>query len=234
MIESTATQYGAGRPTGAPQHIAAPHGAGQHGAVRHARPLPPAVRTPRIRPLAQHHEARRHGIAGPAAGPAATQQAPHHTAHPHPHPHPPAGPRLPRHPRAACAPAPHGSPDSPGGPGSPDGGVERALRAELAGRFALRLVEVLAGVRPAGQLQRHTTLDGYGRLTALVRSGPLRPRGHAAARPRLGRVHHGAPSGGVLEACVRVELGARQCVVAFRLERHRRTGQWQCATVESR
>ncbi|GGV13808.1 hypothetical protein GCM10010495_29710 [Kitasatospora herbaricolor] len=92
---------------------------------------------------------------------------------------------------------------------------------------------MLTGVRPAGQLQRHTTLDGYGGLTALVRSGPLRPRG-TVTRPRLGRVHDSAPSAEVVEACVRVELGPRHHMVAFRLERHRRTGQWQCAAVEAR
>ncbi|MFE4601704.1 Rv3235 family protein [Kitasatospora indigofera] len=242
--------------------------AAPHSAVRPARPLPPAVRGPRIRPLARPHESRRHDAGGredgghdvrehavrehdaggraqgghAPAGASGHRPAPprgparppgvgaHHppVAQQAPAPHRSAPPRHPRHPREACAPAARGGP----GPGGGTGG-ERAVRAELAGRFALRLVEVLTGVRPAGQLQRHTTLDGYGGLTALVRSGPLRPRG-AATRPRLGRVHDSAPSAEVVEACVRVELGPRHHMVAFRLERHRRTGQWQCAAVEAR
>ncbi|MGK4581092.1 Rv3235 family protein [Kitasatospora sp. HPMI-4] len=142
---------------------------------------------------------------GPAAAP-----APRHT---------PARtlgePRRPRHPRAACAPA-HG------------GG-----HSELAARFAHRLVEVLTGRRPAGQLQRHTTVPAYQQLTALVRSGPLRPRGQVVGH-RLGRVYDSAPGPGALEVCVRVEFGQRHHMVAFRLEQHRRTEQWQCAAVEAR
>ncbi|GAA0668217.1 hypothetical protein GCM10010193_20070 [Kitasatospora atroaurantiaca] len=149
----------------------------------------------------------------------------HATGHPHarrpartPHPHPcapaPAEPRRPRHPRAACAPA-HGG------------------HGELATRFAHRLVEVLTGLRPAGQLQRHTTVPGYQQLTALVRSGPLRPRGRVTGH-RLGRVYDSAPVPGALEVCVRVEFGPRHHMVAFRLEQHRRTEQWQCAAVEAR
>ncbi|WP_371481223.1 Rv3235 family protein [Kitasatospora sp. NBC_00315] len=238
--------------------------------ARHARPLPPPVRTPRIRPLAATPASattaartsagstdgagadRTPDHTGPAdrladagrldrpahTGHAAHAARPDHPDHTDGRPHPrraadrpasdrSAAARPVRHPRAACAgpPGPH--------PREQEARSRRAARAELAGRFALRLVEVLTGVRPAGQLQRHTTLDGYGRLTALVRSGPLRPRG-ADARPRLGRVHDSAPSADVVEACVRVEFGRRHHVVAFRLEQHRRTGQWQCATVESR
>jgi hypothetical protein len=131
---------------------------------------------------------------------------------------PPAGPaaepdrRSPRHPRAACATA-----------------TAAEGHAELAQRFARRLVEVLAGVRPPGQLVRHTTHDGYRELARLARGNPLRRAG--TALPRLGPVHESAPGPGALEVCVRVEAGPRHHVVAFRLERHRRTGQWQCATV---
>ncbi|MFI6446075.1 Rv3235 family protein [Kitasatospora sp. NPDC050543] len=142
-----------------------------------------------------------------------------------PHPRRPAGPhpahrsapvRAPRHPRAACTAA----------------AAAAGAGGELATRFAHRLVEVLTGLRPAGQLQRHTTLDGYGQLTALVRSGPLR-RCTGSARARLGRVHDSAPSADVLEACVRVEFGPRHHMVAFRLERHRRTDLWQCSAIEA-
>ncbi len=187
--------------------------AAPRSAVRHARPLPPAVRTPRIRPLAQPPAPGADGAPHTRLAADATRPDHHRTA----------APRPPRRPRVACVPQPAGA----------ESGTARAERAALAARFAHRLVEVLTGVRPAGQLQRHTTLDGYGRLTALVRSGPLRPRG-AAGRPRLGRVHDSAPSAGVLEVCVLVEAGSRHHMVAFRLERQRRTGAWQCATVETR
>jgi hypothetical protein len=123
-------------------------------------------------------------------------------------------PRAPRHPLSACArPAPG--------------------HRELARRFALRLVEVLTGVRPAGQLLRHTTHDGYRQLAALVRRGPL--RGPISADPLgIGPVHQFAPAPDALEVCVRVAAGARHHMVAFRLERHRRTAHWQCAAVEAR
>ncbi|MGW6917938.1 Rv3235 family protein [Kitasatospora sp. NPDC054939] len=136
---------------------------------------------------------------------------------------PPAPERRPRHPRADCEARVRSHPPHPGGPG----------RAELTTRFAHRLVEVLTGARPCGQLQRHTTTDGYGQLAALVRSGTLR-RGGPAAALRLGPVHDRSPAGDAVEACVRVDLGARQHMVAFRLERLARSGQWQCAAVEAR
>ncbi|MDH6577195.1 Rv3235 family protein [Kitasatospora sp. MAP5-34] len=172
-------------------------------AVRHLA----TAHAPRVRPLVQqtgHPHARR-----PA-------HAPHHHR-PVAVAHPAAvatEPRRPRHPRAACAPT-HGG------------------HGELAARFAQRLVEVLTGLRPAGQLQRHTTVPAYQQLTALVRGGPLRPRGRVTSH-RLGRVYDSAPLPGTLEVCVRVEFGPRHHMVAFRLEQHRRTDQWQCAAVEAR
>ncbi|MFI6847003.1 Rv3235 family protein [Kitasatospora sp. NBC_00085] len=172
---------------------------------------------------------------GPApAGPVPGGPAdPHHAARTgppsarphHPHPtarachRPPAG-RRPRHPRAACTTA-GSSPTAPG------------LRSGLSTRFAHQLVEVLTGARPSGQLMRHTSLDGYGQLAALVRAGTLR-RGGAAGRPRLGPVHDRAPSPDVVEACVRVDLGSRHHMVAFRLELRGPAGQWQCTAVEAR
>ncbi|MFF7993840.1 Rv3235 family protein [Kitasatospora xanthocidica] len=144
----------------------------------------------------------------------------HLPARPHRRPHTvgggcePAG-RRPRHPRAACA----------GGPGHDP----RAL----ASRFAHQLVEVLTGARPSGQLMRHTSLDGYGQLASLVRIGALR-RGGAADRPRLGPVHDRSPSPDAVEACVRVDLGRRHHMVAFRLEQRGPAGQWQCTAVEAR
>uniref|UniRef100_UPI0006E2B24B Rv3235 family protein n=1 Tax=Peterkaempfera griseoplana TaxID=66896 RepID=UPI0006E2B24B len=104
---------------------------------------------------------------------------------------------------------------------------------ELATRFALRLVEVLSGVRPAGQLSRHTTHTAYGELTRLVQRGTLRA-GPGQARPVVRRVYDSAPAPGVLEVCARVESGARSRMVVFRLERHPRSQQWQCAALDTR
>ncbi|MEU1285710.1 Rv3235 family protein [Kitasatospora sp. NPDC005856] len=143
----------------------------------------------------------------------------HLTARPHRRPRDagacdPAG-RRPRHPRAACTASP--------GPAS----------GALAARFAHQLVEVLTGARPSGQLMRHTSLDGYGQLASLVRAGALR-RGGPADRPRLGPVHDRSPSPDAVEACVRVDLGRRHHMVAFRLEQRGPAGQWQCTAVEAR
>ncbi|MFI9361801.1 Rv3235 family protein [Kitasatospora sp. NPDC053057] len=135
----------------------------------------------------------------------------------------PAG-RRPRQPRAACT----GAPGSAGVPGS-----ARHDAGALAARFAHQLVEVLTGARPSGQLMRHTSLDGYGQLASLVRAGALR-RGGPADRPRLGPVHDRSPSPDAVEACVRVDLGRRHHMVAFRLEQRGPAGQWQCTAVEAR
>ncbi|GAA1984598.1 Rv3235 family protein [Kitasatospora viridis] len=143
-------------------------------------------------------------------------------------------PRAPRHPRSACAmPADRPGTGSGSGTGTGTGTDEAAARRELARRFAQRLVEVLAGARPAGQLARHTTHDGYRQLAGLVRRGPLRS---AAGRGRLGLgpVHEFSPAPDAVEVCVRVATGRRDHVVAFRLERHHRTETWQCAAVEAR
>ncbi|MER8185412.1 Rv3235 family protein [Kitasatospora sp. NPDC094015] len=176
-----------------------------------AAPAPAVVPqpAPRVRPLvpAPGRQRPRRPVRHPHPVTACTTPAaPHARAAP---------PRTPRHPRAACAPA------------------QGAGQGELATRFAHRLVEVLTGARPVGQLQRHTTLRGYQQIVALVRSGPLRPHGRPP-RTRLGRVYDSAPGSGALEVCVRVEFGPRHHMVAFRLEQHRQTQQWQCAAVEAR
>lgn len=158
--------------------------------------------------------------ARPHARPEARPDA-RRAAHPHHRPRTaddgacdPAG-RRPRHPRAACTGTPGHDPRA------------------LASRFAHQLVEVLTGVRPSGQLMRHTSLDGYGQLASLVRTGALR-RGGAADQPRLGPVHDRSPSPDAVEACVRVDLGRRHHMVAFRLEQRGPAGQWQCTAVEAR
>ncbi|MFC5667940.1 Rv3235 family protein [Kitasatospora misakiensis] len=157
-----------------------------------------------------------HRAAPPLAPPAVLSARPYRsrgTARDH---HPTTEPRRPRRPRAGCA----------GGPG-------RDPRDGLSARFAHRLVEVLTGARPSGQLLRHTTLDCYGQLSALVRAGTLRGT-RGGERPRLGPVHDRSPAPGAVEACVRVDLGSRHHMVAFRLEPRGPSGQWQCTAVEAR
>ncbi|WP_406199029.1 Rv3235 family protein [Kitasatospora sp. NBC_01560] len=219
------------RPTPADPHHGSPHHGSplhssttHHGSTHHDG----LRRTGLPRRTDSHHAGLRradpHGT-DPLRGtrgdrPAAPPARPHH-----PHAsaragqHPPTG-RQPRHPRAACAPA------APAAP-APD------FRTGLSMRFAQQLVEVLTGARPSGQLMRHTTLDGYGQLASLVRTGTLR-RGGAADRPRLGPVHDRSPSPDAIEACVRVDLGSRHHMVAFRLELRGPAGQWQCTAVEAR
>ena len=88
-----------------------------------------------------------------------------------------------------------------------------------------RLLEVLAGVRPLGQLQRDTTLELYDDLARLVRS---RPR-HVGPRPTRGAVrsvHVQERPEGVAEVCATVVRGGRAGALALRLEG--RGGSWRC------
>ncbi|MFD5462671.1 Rv3235 family protein [Kitasatospora sp. NPDC127059] len=192
-----------------------------------------------VRPTAQHSAHRcthrcTHPSAAQHGAPLGTDHTARLAARPHRRVHASGGcepgGRRPRHPRAACARA-AGTVGAVGTPGTaaPDRHDARALAA----RFAHQLVEVLTGARPSGQLMRHTSLDGYGQLASLVRAGALR-RGGPADRPRLGPVHDRSPSPDAVEACVRVDLGRRHHMVAFRLEQRGQAGQWQCTAVEAR
>ena len=92
-----------------------------------------------------------------------------------------------------------------------------------------RLLEVLAGVRPVGQLQRHTTPELYERLERLVAAQPrcAGPRPDARA---VRSVHVQAHHGGVTEACATVRRqtprGPRLQALALRLEGLE--GRWCC------
>ncbi|WP_280703468.1 Rv3235 family protein [Kitasatospora sp. GP82] len=83
-----------------------------------------------------------------------------------------------------------------------------------------------------GPLKWCSLPDAYQQLTALVHTGPLRQRGRAA-RIRLGRTYDTAPRPGVLEVCLRVEIGNRHHMVAFRLEQRPQTTLWKCTAVET-
>ena len=88
-----------------------------------------------------------------------------------------------------------------------------------------RLLEVLAGVRPLGQLQRDTSLEVYDALERLLttrpRSGGPRPDGRAV---RSIRVQH-RPEG-IAEVSATVRRGGRYGAFALRLEGV--GGSWRC------
>jgi hypothetical protein len=88
-----------------------------------------------------------------------------------------------------------------------------------------RLLEVLAGVRPLGQLQRHTTLEVYDALervlTTRPRSSGPRPDGRAVRS-----VHVQQRPEGIADVTATVRRGDRYAAVALRLEGIQ--GAWRC------
>lgn len=87
------------------------------------------------------------------------------------------------------------------------------------------LLEVLAGVRPVGQLQRGTTPELFAQLEIAVHG---RPRA-AGARPVTGAVrslHVQERPEGIAEVCATVRRGDRMAAVALRLEGI--AGRWCC------
>ena len=110
-------------------------------------------------------------------------------------------------------------------------GPSRTVTASLppARPVALALVqgllEVLAGVRPVGQLQRGTTPELYAQLEQVVHS---RPR-ETGSRPGTGAVrslHVQERADGVAEVCATVRRGQRMAAIALRLEGL--GGRWTC------
>ena len=128
------------------------------------------------------------------------------------------------------------SPASPGGlsgavPGQDDDGPTRTPLADLpparpfAQALVQRLLEVAAGLRPVGQLQRDTTLELYDRLTAEL-SGRPRSAGPRPTRRDVVSVHVQARPEGVAEICATVRRAGRATALALRLEG--RSGAWRC------
>jgi hypothetical protein len=115
-----------------------------------------------------------------------------------------------------------------------DDGPARTPRADLpparpfAHALVQRMLEVLAGVRPLGQLQRDTTLELYDELERLVRSRP-RPKGPRPTRAAVRSVHVQERPEGVAEVCATVQRGGRAGAVALRLEG--RGGSWRCTSL---
>lgn len=97
-------------------------------------------------------------------------------------------------------------------------------------QLAQAVVEVLAGSRGAGQLNRFATLPvleqlerSVGRLGGLVKGGP-------ALRPTVRSVHVCLPRAGAAEACAVVDTGRRRRALALRIEV--RDGRWLCTALE--
>lgn len=88
-----------------------------------------------------------------------------------------------------------------------------------------RLVEVLAGVRPLGQLERDLTLEAYEGLARRWARSPRTPGPRPTARA-VRSVHVQARPEGVAEVCGTVLRGDRPVAVALRLEG--RDGAWRC------
>jgi hypothetical protein len=88
-----------------------------------------------------------------------------------------------------------------------------------------RLLEVLAGLRPLGQLQRDTTLELYDELERTVSDRP-RATGPRPTRRDVRSLHLQEREDGVAEACATVRRGGRVVALAFRLEG--RSGSWRC------
>jgi hypothetical protein len=88
-----------------------------------------------------------------------------------------------------------------------------------------RVLEVVAGVRPLSQLQRHTTLEVYDALELTLRTRPRargpRPDGRAIRSVRIQQHPHG-----VAEVSATVRRGDRYAAVALRLEAV--NGAWRC------
>jgi len=145
----------------------------------------------------------------------------------------PAGLLAPVGPLRALAPAPlRLVPDLP--PAVPAGEEDERPRTPadllppvraVAHALVQGLLEVLAGVRPVGQLQRSTTPELFAQLELAVQA---RPRS-TGARPVTGAVrslHVQERPEGVAEVCATVHRGQRMAAVALRLEGL--SGRWTC------
>ena len=115
-----------------------------------------------------------------------------------------------------------------------DFGPQPTPRGELpdprawAPRLVQAVVEVLAGVRPAGQLIRWTNLEVYDDLRARQSRPPIGAAPPVRASVRS--VHVSEPADGIAEVAATVRRGARYTAVALRLEGL--DGRWQCTAVD--
>lgn len=94
-------------------------------------------------------------------------------------------------------------------------------------RLVQAMVDVLSGVRPAGQLVRWTSAGVYDELGARVASTSAAARRQPRAVVRS--VHVSEPADGVAEVAACVRRGVRTTAVALRLEGL--DGRWQCTAL---
>jgi hypothetical protein len=114
----------------------------------------------------------------------------------------------------------------PAGTGQPPPATPDPV-AVLPRRFAVFLVECLAGVRPARQLMPWLSKRGCAHLHRLT---PLFAGGH---QPRLLRVLTTRPSPDVIEMTMVVVTGPRTRALAARLERAEDPQRWLCTDIEA-
>lgn len=88
-----------------------------------------------------------------------------------------------------------------------------------------RLVEVDAGVRPLGQLERDLTMEAFEALAARYTRN-ARPTGPRPTAASVRSIHVQTRPEGVAEVCGTVLRGRRPIAVALRLEG--RDGSWRC------
>ena len=90
------------------------------------------------------------------------------------------------------------------------------------------LLEVLAGVRPVGQLQKATTPELFAELEQTVHARP-RTDGARPATGAIRSLHVQERPEGVAEVCATVRRGSRLAALALRLEGL--GGRWTCTEV---
>lgn len=100
-------------------------------------------------------------------------------------------------------------------------------------RYLQSVVEVVAGVRAPGQLDRltaPTVLTDLKRRAHLVAISAARRPSTQRPRPHVRSVHTSQVSADAVEVCARVSMGGHHRAIAGRLER--RHGRWQCCALE--
>ena len=96
------------------------------------------------------------------------------------------------------------------------------------GRFAIALVECLAGLRPPSQLGRHLTTDVLARVNRRHRL--VLRRGRTRGATRLLRVRVCAVRDGVVEAAIAARINGRSTPIALRL--NGADGRWQVTVLD--
>ncbi|ROR73749.1 Rv3235 family protein [Bogoriella caseilytica] len=109
----------------------------------------------------------------------------------------------------------------PPAPTSPATAAELPDPAPWAGTLVRNTVEVLQGLRPAGQLMRWLTPPLYDRVAHQAAPPERRPRHRLPRRATVRRVRVCEVSPGVVEAAVILHDGAHLRAAAVRLEARR-------------